>query len=171
MLSTVNCRTNKITNRFVCFVFVYQWTRFRWLLSSVSSLVWWKILPNFVCGNYSLFVSISFTAMVIASVVGADYCSLCNNHVACGQNIVSLLMRKTIKLNMTFIHFYAQQPSPKCSAIPTITTEMKNAIVELHNTYRNQQALGKTGFPTAARMATVVSEPQNSFIDRLGFWH
>lgn len=58
------------------------------------------------------------------------------------------------------LHIYcirAQQPSPKCSSIPKVTPEIQNLIVDLHNEYRNRQAMGEMGFPTAARMATVVS--------------
>lgn len=49
---------------------------------------------------------------------------------------------------------------------------MQDAIVDLHNTYRNQQALGQTGFPTAARMATVVSELNFLYplIERKNLW-
>lgn len=62
------------------------------------------------------------------------------------------------KSNRDISNFTVQQPSPKCRSILKITTEMKDVIVDLHNTFRNQQALGQTGFPTAARMATVVCE-------------
>lgn len=116
--------------------------------------------------NLFFFLFFFFTAVTM-SVTYADYCNLCSNHVACQQNIVSLLFPESIecscknrKIDDDMIFYFdirAQQPSSKCRAIPKLTNEMQNLIVDLHNTYRNEQALGQTGFPTAARMATVVS--------------
>lgn len=65
-------------------------------------------------------------------------------------------------LILKILFFKGFGPScPSDASIIELTPDLKNIIVELHNKYRNQQALGQTpNYEPAVRMATIKWDPE-----------
>lgn len=100
-------------------------------------------------------------------MMASDYCSLCQSHIACNNDGVSLalissrLFSKADLFNFNFVCTFAQQWGSACSEdaqLVEMTPKIKATILATHNKHRNEIAGGQvSGFDTAAKMSTLVN--------------
>lgn len=104
-----------------------------------------NVTKNLIQSQCSLIVPLVITVIFLGQCTQAtDYCSLCQNHIACKYNAVNALSFGS-----------------SCSAdrvIVKMTNEQKEYILKLHNRMRNKLALGEIqGYSPATKMPVFVS--------------
>lgn len=104
-----------------------------------------SVTKNLIQSQCSLIVPLVITVILLCqSTEAVNYCSLCQNHIACKYNAVSVLS-------------FGSSCSPD-RVIVKMTNEQKEYILKLHNRMRNALALGEIWrYSPAAKMPVFVS--------------
>lgn len=104
-----------------------------------------NVTKNLIQCQSSLIVSLVITVILLCQCTeSVNYCSLCQNHIACKYNAVSVLS-------------FGSSCSPD-RVIVKMTNEQREYILKLHNRMRNKLALGEIrGYSPAAKMPVFVS--------------
>lgn len=104
-----------------------------------------NVTKNLIQNHCSVIVSFVLTVILLGHCTEAfNYCSLCQNHIACKYNAVSALS-------------FGSACSPD-RVIVKMTNKQKEYILKLHNRMRNKLALGEIhGYSPAAKMPVFVS--------------
>lgn len=105
-----------------------------------------KVTKNLIQSQCSLIIvpPVIIVILLCQCTEAFNYCSLCQNHVACKYNAVNALS-------------YGFSCSPD-RIIVKMTNEQKEYILKLHNRMRNKLALGEIdGYSPAAKMPVFVN--------------